>query len=154
MKEYLFPVEYKRGKPWDTQMIGLWVDSGLPYLTFAFNRFFPHSLSHETFWLYLYYTKSSSEDRQFQGKLRYRFQVIDWAEVPFDRLDTHLFPSELDAKIWFWCNRFEEVTNIFGNMLAYEDFRHSEGKNLASCLRSSIAPVICAIKPLVKRHYP
>ena len=111
MKEFLFPNEYKMDNPWDVEMVEGWIDSGLPYLTFAFNRFFPHTLSHEAFWLYIYNTKSSSDDPRLRGKLRYRFQVIDWADLPFKRPDTYYFRSTLEAKVWFWCNRFEEVSN-------------------------------------------
>ncbi len=154
MREYLFPVEYKAYNHWDTQMIQEWQASRKPYLSFAFNRFSLHSLPQEPFWLYLYYTKSRSEEAAFRGKLRYRFQVIQWAREQYGREDTYCFPSALDPRVWFLCDQFQEVRRASGESLAYEDFQHAEGKNLASSLRSSIVPVVCKAQIRVARCYP
>jgi hypothetical protein len=152
MKEFLFPVEYNTH--WDEEMIQEWIDSKLPLLSFAFNRFLPHGLPDEPFWLYLYYTKSSSKEPLYQGKLRFRFHVIDWSENKFSRSDIYTYPTTLDGKVWFLCQKYEEVSRLSGEKLAYEDFRHPEGKTLGSCLRSSIAPAICIQQIKVNKFYP
>jgi hypothetical protein len=136
-------------------MILEWQNSKRPMLSFAFYRFFPHGLPNEPFWLYLYYSKSSSIDPYFQGKLRFRFQVITWNRLQFSRPDTYTFhPKNHEAKVWFLCDKYEEVSLVSGGMLAYEDFRHPSGKNLGSCLRNSIAPAICNAKIITKKFYP
>ncbi len=152
MKEFLFPVEYINH--WDEEMIQKWMDSKRPLLSFAFNRFFPHGLANEPYWLYLYYTKSRTMEPYYQGKIRFRFHVIDWNENEYARADIYTYPTTLDGKVWFLCDKFEEVSRISGGMLAFEDFQHTEGKNLGSCLRNSIAPAICVPKISVNKHYP
>ena len=153
MKEFLFPVEYVTH--WDEEMIRNWMDSKKVLLAFAFNRFYPHELANEPFWLYLYYTKGRTMDPYYQGKLRFRFHVIDWNKNMYIRDDTYTYPTTLDGKVWFLCDKYEEVSHKFGGMLAYADFRHPEGKNLGSCLRNSIAPAICVANNIkVKKQYP
>jgi hypothetical protein len=155
MREFLFPVEYKKNNHWDECMIQKWIDDKKTYLSFSFNRFFPHDLPKEScWWLYLYYTKSSTEELRYQGKLRFRFHVIGWNSYDYkSRFDVYTYPSTLDAKVWFLCDEAEEVSRISGGMLAYEDFKHPEGKNLGSCLRSSIAPAICIVKMSIRNQY-
>jgi|GEM_PF-7005681 len=152
MIDFLFPVEYH--EQFDVRMIQDWQNSGRPYLTFAFNRFFPSTLPREPFWLYFYYTKSSTQDPFFRGRARFRFHVIDWAPNAFRDSSTYFFPSHLEFKIWFKVDLFQEVGASGKRMLAYEDFRHPEGKNLGSCMRSSITPAVCLAEIQVLRQYP
>ena len=81
-------------------------------------------------------------------------RYVDWNENEYARGDIYTYPTTLDGKVWFLCDKFEEVSRISGGMLAFEDFQHAEGKNLGSCLRNSIAPAICVPKISVKKHYP
>jgi len=152
MNDYLFPVEYI--SHWDEEMILKWQNSTLPLLSFAFNRFFPHGLPDEPFWLYLYYSKSRSMEPLYQGKLRFRFHVIAWNRNQFSGSDTYTYPTTLEGKVWFLCDKYEEISRISGGMLAYEDFHHPSGKSLGSCLRNSIAPAICDSKIKIKKFYP
>jgi hypothetical protein len=156
MIDYLFPVEYKKNDHWDVEMIEKWIKNQKVLLSFSFNRFCPRYLPGEPFWLYLYYTKSSTEEREWKGKLRYRFWVIEWQYEKYCNDNVYTFPSTLCSTIWFLCNRYEEVRREDGRFLSYEDFRHPQGKSLGSCLRSSIAPAICKLdgELYISQTYP
>lgn len=147
MIEYIFPVEYKAEIHWDEFMIQGWKKSKKQFLTFAFNRKFPHTLPDHEFWLYLYYTQNKSDEPIYQGKIRYKFHVIKWSAVEYEKSAAiyHL-DSTLDAKVWFLCDHCTKVSLPTGKLLAIENFSHPQGKKLTSCMRNSISPAICLVE--------
>ncbi|MHC1740632.1 MAG: hypothetical protein AB9897_05920 [Anaerolineaceae bacterium] len=146
MEEFIFPVEYKAEIHWDEFMIQEWIKSKKKYLTFAFNRFYPHTLPNHDFWLNLYFTKGSTDEQLYRGKIRYKFHVLKWSINQFDdKTSTYLLDSTLTAKVWFLCDHCKRVSLPNGTLLEIDCFEHPEGKNITSCLRNSIAPVICKV---------
>lgn len=154
MDSYLFPVEYKENNHWDEQMIKMWKDSKLPYLSFTFNKFKPKTIPNEPFWLYLYYCKNSTEEFIFKGCIRYRLLVIDSSDSLF--IGPDIFPNNpgQNPQKWFLCSKFEEISNINSKFLKFQDFHHFENKQLRSCLRNSIPHVICDISVKTIESYP
>lgn len=144
MTDYIFPVEYKAENHWDEFMIQEWIKSKKKYLSFAFNRTFPHTLPDIPFWLFLYYTQNRSDENIFKGKIRYIFHVTNWSKIEFDTsVDMYKLDSTLEAKVWFLCDQCNQVSTKNNTLLSLDNFVHPDGKQLFSCIRNSISPAIC-----------
>jgi len=164
--EYMYPTEYMypaigHTEDWVCDMLARWQKSSLRYLCFPFLRFHVHTLPArgESFWLYMYYRMSKTDDPTLKGKIRFRVRVVDWDEDKFkaSNVCVYNFPNfdQGDERtMWFKCDRIEEIKNKDDKLLSFHDFRHVHNKLLGSAMRSSIAPVICQSKIVVIRRYP
>jgi hypothetical protein len=150
MKEYLYPTTGDLG--WIEKILKNWKSEDKKFLI-PFYKFIPHTLpkGKKPYWLYMYYSDSSTFDSSLKRKVLYRVHVI---ETIFDNLvnadvmyklcgmPTYHFGNSDDTKVLFICDNIQEINNINGNMLTNKDFLHiDKNKNLLSSVRNSIAPV-------------
>ncbi len=157
--EYIYATSYNAERnrtEWVYDMLAGWERTGKSRLCFSWVRSHPRKLPSpgEPFWLYIYYRKRQTNLPKLKGKVKIRVHVVNWGEEEFmgDSIHLHRHPEE--GRVWFLCDRFEEVNNRAGGLLSFEDFAHAEGKDLGSAMRSSIPRVICRIPVIVKRRYP
>ena len=130
MTAYLYPT-YPCGdnnRNWlEAEIRDAWKDSCLPYFCFPFSWNGPSELNgantpyDQPFWLYFYYSESATdancpEKNDLARLIEYRVRVVQYTDEntnpnPFDTGDTLVIPisEPEDVKIWFKCDRFEEV---------------------------------------------
>lgn len=154
MKEYIYPTRANRGDEWAREMFEAWESSRKPLLCFPWIRFNVHTLVREPFWMYLYYTERATDILDLQGKVEFRVRVIDWNRSRFQKDNIYQARYDENGKVWFLCNRYEEIRGERRNLIGLDDFTHAAGKNLASTIRNSIPPVICHSKIIVTQCYP
>lgn len=104
--------------------------------------------------MYLYYTEKETDIPNLQGKVEFRVGVIDWDLARFEQDGIYKARYNEDGKVWFLCDRYEEVRNVNQHMLNLGDFTHTDGKNLISTLRNSIPQVVCHSNILISHCYP
>jgi hypothetical protein len=144
MTEFIYPTRANRDDEWLREMLSDWRDSKKKYLCFSFARFKPHTLDGKSdFWMYMYYRKGRTDIERLKGVVEFRIHVIQCFDAALERPDTHTQNFDRDEKIWFHCDGAEEIRTSTGGLLTLASFEHTEGKQLPSTIRSSIAPVIC-----------
>jgi hypothetical protein len=89
-----------------------------------------------------------------KGKIEYRFHVNDWSGTRFSGEDIHLFRGDEDGKVWFLCDRYQEIAKADASLISLRDFSHVDNKNLVSTMRNSIPPVLCGANIHVIEQYP
>ena len=139
MASYFYPTE----SGWFEELLEDWKKKGKRTLAFPFLRFNPTTLpanQSEPFWMYLYYTASSTE---LQREVKFRVRVVYYDFSIIQDANVHIFrDSESEAKVWFQCDLVEEIKDVNGKALHDSDFEHSEdGVALLQAVRNSIAPV-------------
>ncbi|HLE16228.1 MAG TPA: hypothetical protein VI776_15885 [Anaerolineales bacterium] len=154
MKEYIYPTRANTDDEWARDMLNAWEKSRKPLLCFPWILFNVHTLVKEPFWMYLYYTVRATDIPALQGKVEFRVRVIDWSLARFQQDSIYPARYEEDGKVWFLCERYEEIRNAHQQLLSLDDFAHATGKNLISTIRNSIPQVICHSKVIVAQCYP
>ena len=151
MDSYLYPTEDK----WFAPLLETWKHSGQPKLIFPFFNFKVTTLPQNTekpYWVYLYYSKSRTDDEALRGVVQYRVRVIRHSFEPITDAGAHARdyePTNGDkAAVYFLCDLVEEITNSAGEALRLADFVHRDGVKLSSAIYNSIAP-IRRIMPMV-----
>jgi hypothetical protein len=157
MIEFLYPTRYENG--WIEDMISDWKKSNKPFMSFYFHKFYPRTLPpkpFEPFWIYFYYSHERTERPHLSGKILYRVNILDYNESGyFNQTDVSIIRFSGVAKIWFKCDKFEEIKNANGALLNSDNFRHIDpNKKLLSTIRSSIAPVKRLSQITVVSQYP
>ena len=144
MDSYLYPTN----DGWLEPMLNDWKHSGLPRMAFPFFGFRVTTLPQDTvrpFWMYVYYTKRSTEDEALRGVVQFRVRVIRHSFEPIIDAGAHNRDYELQAgdkeKVYFLIDLVEEVTNSAGEALRLADFVHRDGVKLSSAIYNSIAPI-------------
>ena len=154
MKEFLYPTEAgsdqgKRGQGWFANMLSYWQESKCAHLCFPFQTFYPRTLPQSgDFWMYIYYRQGQTDIEYLRGKVEFRIHVVQWRDSKFAASDIHLqeFPGE--ERVWFLCDKAEQISQPNGDLLDLHDFEHVAGKKLPSTIRNSVAPVHCLAKNL------
>ena len=159
MIEYLYPTRYEKG--WIDKLVTDWMSSTKPFVSFYFEKSYPHTLPvkpFEPFWMYFYYSHERTESPHLRGKIKYRFKILDYNETGyFNQGDVFIISCQnIPTKVWFKCNKFEEIKNSNGAFLTSDNFKHQNPniKKLLSTIRSSIAPVKCLSQITVVSQYP
>ena len=132
-----------------------WKASNLPYFQFCFLKFYPHTLPESgPYWVYFYYTTKSTEREWEKRAVLFRVHVRAHYRSPAqDRSDTYTFRfGHPGDAIWFVCDAFEEIRRSDGAYLTDADFRHRDGKQLLSAIRSSLAPIRCTGEIIVRQR--
>ena len=159
MLEFFYPTE----PGWIELMWKNWKNSHLQHLSFPFLNSYPSRFPnspYQRFWMYLYYSESSTQDATLKGTVQYRVRVIDHNRQSFPPKITHIHyhnniqqPSG-NEKIWFLVDRIEEI-ECNNRLLEAKDFNHADpSKRLLQAIVNSIAPCICNCKIHTKRNYP
>lgn len=159
MTAYLYPTNDDNGTEWFADLLVRWRESQKRYLCFPFKQFRPCTLPAQgvDFWMYMYYRVPATTSMRLKGKVKFRVHVLDWSysEDLCDSATAYVFPFRDPPKIWFRCDRAEEIATQRGELLTRYDFNHRDGKQLHSAIRSSIAPVVCTDGNIqVVRAYP
>lgn len=147
MNSYMYPTL----PHWFDKAIEKWKSSGKRYMCFPFRWFEPHTLPKEKtkeFWLYLYYSETSTEESELQRVVQYRAKTVQYSKGPIYGADIYT-REEDDGKVYFKCEVVEEIRKEDGGFLKESDFRHwKEDKNLLSAMRNSIPPVL-RVSPII-----
>ena len=155
MKETIYTTWARRDNHWVSDMLEGWRKSGKPFLCFPWILFEVHTLPVAPFWMYFYYARGRTDIPLLQGRVEFRVQVVSWHPNPkYSGNDTCVFRGYEDGKVWFLCDRFEEIVKNDGSLLSLSDFSHAYGKNLISTMRNSIPQVILEAKIRAGRYYP
>lgn len=177
MREYLYP-SHPCNDWFQIKVIEAWQTSEKPFFAFSFCWHTPNSLiinenSHndqQPFWLYIYYSdrkiREGIENKWCEDKflplamqVEYRLRVLTFQHGnnnPFANIDTHNCSPCDDERIWFKCDRIEEIKKLdqSGKLvnLHLHDFLHAmdSKKAVGQAMITSIAPV-CRKSPLVIR---
>ena len=140
MVSYFYPTQ----SGWFEGILEAWKNSGKRTLSFPFLWFNPTTLptdQYESFWMYLYYTETSTEDSSLKRVVKFRARVIRHTFSIIHGESIHTY-EEPDAKVWFQCDLVEEIRDLNGNALRDTDFEHLvNGVALLQAVRNSIAPV-------------
>jgi hypothetical protein len=138
MASYFYPTE----SGWFEKLLEDWKVSGKRTLAFPFLWFNPTTLptnQSEPFWMYLYYTASSTE---FPREVKFRVRVVYYDFSIIQGANVHAFTDSVsEAKVWFQCDLVEEIKDANGGALHDSDFEHINGLSLPQTVRNSIAPV-------------
>ena len=156
LPEFLYPTEAEADWDWLPEMLTAWRAKGKTHLCFPFKNTRPHTLPERgSFWMYMYYRKTITDIAHLKGAVRFRVHVLSTSSEKIDAPDVHIQDFGGAEKIWFLCDRVEEITKADGSLLVREDFVHTEGTDLPSTMRNSIPPVSCLVRDLVVRSsYP
>ena len=155
MKETIYTTWARRDNHWVSDMLEGWRKSGKPFLCFPWILFEVHTLPVTPFWMYFYYARGRTDIPSLQGRVEFRVQGVSWHPNPkYSGNDTCVFRGYEDGKVWFLCDRFEEIVKNDGSLLSLSDFSHAYGKNLISTMRNSIPQVILEAKIRAGRYYP
>ena len=156
MSDFFYPTQADGGREWFADVLAEWQKSERQFLCFPFQKFRPRTLPvGGTFWLYMYYSRDKTDIEHLRGKVKLRIHVSAWSESAFEGEDiyTHRFAG--DERVWFLCDKAEEITLPGGVLLDFDHFAHTEDKHLPSTIRNSIAPVICSAESVqVVRTFP
>ncbi|GAB6044399.1 hypothetical protein JCM17961_50920 [Endothiovibrio diazotrophicus] len=141
MNSYFYPTL----PGWFEKLLESWKSSGKRELSFPFLWFKPTTLPEDknaTFWMYLYYTETQTEEIDLQRAVKFRVRVIEhsFKEIAGPAVHT-IRDSAADAKVWFRCDVVEELRREDGELLRASDFEHAGGVSLLQAVRNSIAPV-------------
>jgi hypothetical protein len=141
MNSYFYPTE----DGWFEDLLEKWKSSGRRELCFPFLWFRPSTLGQNqdgTFWMYMYYTKSKTEEPESRGTVKFRVRVCSYSfsVINGDNIYT-CQDNEPEATVWFRCDIVEELRNTDGSFLKSSDFKHAYDVDLLSSVRNSIAPV-------------
>jgi hypothetical protein len=118
-----------------------WSVGGEKFLAFPFSGFTPRTLPKgQDFWMYMYYREGLTEFAHLKRAVKYRVRVVACSESRFAMPDT-CEVSWGGEKMWFLCDKGEEIAKPSGALFTDADFRHADGKNLSSTMRTSIPPV-------------
>jgi hypothetical protein len=136
---------------WIPDLLKDWKDSRQPKLAFPFYNFTVGTLPENPntpFWMYLYHSKKRTEQPELSGTVPYRVRVVHHETNTTDsytRLQNsgaHVRSNDLEkARTWFVCDVVEEILNVKGNAITFDDFDHAEGKDLGTSIINSVAPV-------------
>jgi hypothetical protein len=154
MKEYIYTTWTRSHNQWVKDMLASWRRSKKPYLCFPWIKFRVHTLPETPFWLYMYYAEGLTDVPALKGKFEYRLHVNDWSGTRFSGEDIHLFRGDEDGKVWFLCDRYQEIAKAAASLISLQDFSHVDNKNLTSTMRNSIPPVLCEVNIRVIEQYP
>jgi hypothetical protein len=154
VNDYMYSTEAILPQDWLTAAWSKWERSSLPFMSFPRLRFLVETLPCEPFWMFMYFSQSTSEDPHWAGKVRYRFHVVDWDSSPYRDSNICLIRYNEPGVMYFKCDRIEELWLEGGGYLVYQHFQHADGINLPSAIRTSIPPVICRAKFKVLRQCP
>ena len=155
MKETIYTTWARRDNHWVNDMLEKWQKSGDHYLCFPRILFEVHTLPDTPFWMYFYYAKARTDIPSLQGEIEFRVKVLSWRpDHKYSGNDIRVFRGNEDGRVWFLCDRFEEIVKNDGSLLSLSDFRHAYGKNLISTMRNSIPQVILEAKTRAGRYYP
>jgi hypothetical protein len=152
--EYMYPTQAENGTEWVRDMLNVWEKSGKAVLLFPFMGFHPRTLPAEPFWLYMYYRERKTINPNLRGKIFFRIHVVDWNDNGFARDEAHYVDFGGNEKVWFKCDRFQEVRSKDGALLTLKDFVHAHNKCLPSTMRSSIPPVKSQTVIRTIKQYP
>jgi hypothetical protein len=153
--ETIYTTWARKDKHWVNEMLDGWRDTGEPYLCFPWIKFQVHTLPVPPFWMYLYYAVGLTDISSLQGRVEYKVRVVSWQpNIPYRDGNIHIVRENEDGKVWFLCDRFEEVVKEGGELLSLSDFNHAYGKNLVSTIRNSIPQVVLDSSTKVLQHYP
>ena len=139
MASYFYPTS----SGWFEKLLEKWKKSGKRTLVIPFVRFKPTTLPtnrREPFWMYLYYTKSRTEEVALQCVVKFRVRVVRYDFSIIQGADIHPY-TEAGATVWFQCDLVEEIKCVNGSALRGSDFKHLRGVSLPHAVRNSIAPV-------------
>jgi hypothetical protein len=136
---YFYPTE----PGWIETMRDSWKASVSTNVSFSFLDYHPRTLpQHEPFWMYLYYTQTATKNADLQRKVQVRVRVLEHNTDEYSHLpNVYVYSFDVNAQIWFKCDKLEEVCRVDGTVLTDQDFTHAEGKDLLASIRNSIAPV-------------
>lgn len=155
MKETIYTTWAKQRNHWVEEMLGGWRSSGKSYLCFPWILFNVHTLPKKSFWMYLYYAQSRTNAPLLKGKIEFRVRVTSWrSDSAFTGDDIYSVRIDEVGKVWFLCNRYEEIVKENGELLSLTDFQHVNGKNLISTIRNSIPQVILQSNIKTIQYYP
>ncbi len=156
MGDFLYPTQADGGIEWFANMLADWKGSERQYLCFPFKTFRPRTLPvGGTFWLYMYYRQGDTDTERLRGKVKFRIHVSAWSESAFEGADIHTQNFGGDEKVWFLCDKAEEIGLSGGVLLGLDHFEHTERKQLFSTIRTSIAPISCLAESVqVVRKFP
>ncbi|MDM8539939.1 hypothetical protein QUF90_02520 [Desulfococcaceae bacterium HSG9] len=141
MTAFLYPTE----PGWIEDMRDGWMQSCLPYFSFSFLSFRPTTLPSPqfgSFWMYFYFSDARTEEHNLKRRIQYRARVTEYSEAGFaNQNDVFVYEFDGEPRIWFKCHALEEVRSENCQLLCDSDFVHTQGVNLTSAIRNSIAPV-------------
>lgn len=150
MNAFFYPTQANNGDEWFSSMLDDWRKSGKSQLCFPFFRFKPHTLpASDAFWMFMYYRQNDTDALSLQRKVKYRIHVTQCSGTLFPGADIHTHDFGGGETIWFLCDRAEEIRDKNGSYLSIDNFSHKDGKQLASAIRSSIAPIVFDEKNLL-----
>lgn len=156
MADYMYPTRTNFGDEWLKEMLMSWKNKCLRYLCFPWIKFRVHTITDNSFWLYMYYSLTRSDIPDLMGVIEYRLKIIDWGESQYQVHDGHdVFLARKDepGTAWFLVDQYEEIQKAGGGELYLSDFSHAKQKRLGSALRNSIPPVTCQAKIVVRERY-
>jgi len=154
MAEYIYPTRANSGDEWLKVMLENWKESRLPLLCFPWVLFGVHTITDQSFWLYMYYSYAQTDIPSLQGILEYRLHITNWGLDKYTGKDIYPARIEEDGTAWFLCDRFEKICRSDNQPLHLTDFVHKYHKALGSTMRNSIPPVICKTKIISIESYP
>lgn len=82
--------------------------------------------------MYMYYRHDETDIKHLKKAAKYRIHAISHSAELIDRADVHVRDFGGDEKIWFLCDKAEQISKADTSLFSLYDFEHRDDKQLFS----------------------